>query len=154
MLRGAHLNLSVQVSQDFELLQTKQQWLCRYECVLACQKCLIGVWQSQANISDDVEKILNNDPEKTVFNHEDYSAGLDEDQWEALADALAHNTTVTELLLDNASVETGVGVQLAKALEVCPDSFFFSLGLLALSSDEQTFDSRGSEIQQTRHWGF
>lgn len=71
----------------------------------------------QPNISEDIEKVLNNDPEKTVFNHEDYSAELDEDQWEALADALAHNTTVTELLLDNANLETVHAILLAKALE-------------------------------------
>lgn len=71
----------------------------------------------QPNISADIERVLNNDPEKTVFNHEDYSAELDEDQWEALADALAHNTTVTELLLDNSNLENVHGVLLAKALE-------------------------------------
>lgn len=35
-----------------------------------------------------------------------------------IADALAHNTTVTELLLDNANLENAHGILLAKALEV------------------------------------
>eukprot|EP00479_Gromia_sphaerica_P009399 TRINITY_DN394_c0_g1_i1.p1 TRINITY_DN394_c0_g1~~TRINITY_DN394_c0_g1_i1.p1 ORF type:complete len:158 (-),score=34.00 TRINITY_DN394_c0_g1_i1:502-975(-) len=71
----------------------------------------------QTNISEDIEGMAENDPEITTFNHTNYSAVLDEDQWEALAESLSHNTAVEELLLDNAGVETAYCLQICDALK-------------------------------------